>query len=110
MNTVAGYVFDTRDPANPRVIGPNPVPNPRRVIKVNARKSRACARYPHDPSGGVADSLDEAKAAFQAAWEAHGYGSRQPENRTRPDELGRVSLRSAHEVEHRGHQSRTVVL
>jgi hypothetical protein len=22
----------------------------------------------HDPSGGVADSLDEAKAAFRAAW------------------------------------------
>jgi hypothetical protein len=24
------------------------------------------------PSGGVADSLDEAKAAFRAAWDAHG--------------------------------------
>jgi hypothetical protein len=25
----------------------------------------------HGPNGGVADSLDEAKAAFRAAWEAH---------------------------------------
>ena len=26
----------------------------------------------HGPSGGVADSPDEAKAAFRAAWDAHG--------------------------------------
>ena len=26
----------------------------------------------HGPSGGVADSLDEAKSAFRAAWEALG--------------------------------------
>jgi hypothetical protein len=26
----------------------------------------------HGPNGGVADSLDEAKAAFRAEWEAHG--------------------------------------
>jgi hypothetical protein len=26
----------------------------------------------HSPSGGVADSLDEAKEAFRAAWDAHG--------------------------------------
>jgi hypothetical protein len=25
----------------------------------------------HGPNGGMADSLDEAKAAFRAAWEAH---------------------------------------
>jgi len=32
MNTVAGYTFDTRDPANPRVIGLKPLrkPQPRR--------------------------------------------------------------------------------
>jgi hypothetical protein len=28
MNTVAGYVFDTRDPSNPRVIGLKPVRKP----------------------------------------------------------------------------------
>ena len=28
----------------------------------------------HGSNGGVADSLDEAKAAFRAAWEAHGVG------------------------------------
>jgi hypothetical protein len=28
MNALAGYVFDTRDPANPRVIGPKPVRKP----------------------------------------------------------------------------------
>ena len=28
MNTVAGYIFNTRDPANPRVIGPKPVRKP----------------------------------------------------------------------------------
>ena len=26
----------------------------------------------HGPSGGVADTLDEAKAAFRLAWDAHG--------------------------------------
>jgi len=26
----------------------------------------------HGPNGGVADSLDEAKAAFREAWDAHG--------------------------------------
>jgi hypothetical protein len=26
----------------------------------------------HGPNGGVADSLDEAKAAFRAAWDACG--------------------------------------
>jgi hypothetical protein len=26
----------------------------------------------HEPVGGLAGSLDEAKAAFQRAWEAHG--------------------------------------
>ena len=29
MNTVAGYVFDTRNPANPRVIGLKPLRQPR---------------------------------------------------------------------------------
>ena len=28
MNTAAGYAFDTRDPANPRVIGPKPLRKP----------------------------------------------------------------------------------
>jgi len=28
MNTAAGYVFDTRDPANPRVIIPKPLRKP----------------------------------------------------------------------------------
>ena len=28
MNTLAGYVFDTRDPANPRVIGVKPLRKP----------------------------------------------------------------------------------
>jgi hypothetical protein len=26
----------------------------------------------HGPNGGVTDSLDEAKAAFRATWDAHG--------------------------------------
>jgi hypothetical protein len=26
-------------------------------------------KWTHDPSGGVADTLDEAKAAFRAAWD-----------------------------------------
>jgi hypothetical protein len=32
------------------------------------RLGRVCAPS-HGPNGGVADSLDEAKAAFRAAWE-----------------------------------------
>jgi hypothetical protein len=34
-------------------------------------------REPMDgPSGGISTSLDEAKAAFQRAWDAHGVGVR----------------------------------
>ena len=29
LNTAAGYIFDRRDPANPRVIGPKPLRQPR---------------------------------------------------------------------------------
>jgi hypothetical protein len=30
--------------------------------------------WTHSPNGGVADSLDEAKAALRAAWDALGLG------------------------------------
>ena len=40
---------------------------------IEERGRRPHPRLPtHGPSGGVADSLDEAKSAFRAAWEALG--------------------------------------
>ena len=39
-------------------------------------KRRGLRLPTHGPNGGVADSLDEAKAAFRAAWEAGGRGVR----------------------------------
>jgi hypothetical protein len=37
-------------------------------VKIVALGQRAGAQPTDGPSGGVADSLDEAKAAFRAAW------------------------------------------
>jgi hypothetical protein len=40
---------------------------------IEERGRRPHPRLPtHGPNGGVADSLDEAKSAFRAAWEALG--------------------------------------
>jgi hypothetical protein len=36
-----------------------------------AHKRIVDKRRRHGPNGGVADGLDEAKAAFRAAWQAH---------------------------------------
>jgi hypothetical protein len=41
-------------------------------VGITRDPSRPCACPTHAPNGGVADSLDDAKAAFRAAWEAGG--------------------------------------
>ena len=43
-----------------------------RVIDAQATTASRALRVVCGPSGGVADSLDEAKAAFRAVWEAGG--------------------------------------
>ena len=43
-----------------------------RGARGNSRPYRDSGAPSHGPDGGVADSLDEAKAAFRKAWEAHG--------------------------------------
>jgi hypothetical protein len=40
-----------------------------------SRPYRATRAPPPGPNGGVADSVDDAKAAFRGAWERHRLGS-----------------------------------